>query len=202
MKNNMPIKPKYIYIAVVVYLITAFFSLGHLHPDEYYQILEFAAYKLNLNSPHGLTWEFYDQIRPAFQAWIVVYLYKLIALISEPNPFFVTFLTRAFSGALSLIAIILFINTFKVELKSSSKQQWFMLLSIFSWLAVFNGIRYSSENISAKLFLIGFCLLFQTESRKSLLNLLAIGFFDWNVFRCQIPDRFYDSWANGLANFH
>ncbi len=176
MKNNMPIKPKYLYIAVIVYLITAFFSLGHLHPDEYYQILEFAAYKLNLNSPHGLTWEFYDQIRPAFQSWVVVYLYKLIALISEPNPFFVTFLTRAFSGALSLVAIILFINTFKAELKSPTKQQWFILISIFSWLAVFNAIRYSSENISAKLFLIGFCLLFQAESRQNLFRFIAIGF--------------------------
>lgn len=175
MKDNMNIKPKYIYAAVVIYLITAFFSLGHLHPDEYYQILEFAAYKLQLNSPHGLTWEFYDQIRPAFQAWIVVYLYKLIALVNQPNPFFVAFLTRALSGALSLVAIILFIDTFKHELKTPTKQKWFILLSIFSWIAIFNGIRYSSENVSAKLFLIGMCLLFWPKFRRNMLGYLLIG---------------------------
>ncbi len=172
----MKITTKLLSIAVIIYLITAYFSLGHLHPDEYYQILEFAAYKLQLNSPHGLTWEFYDQIRPAFQAWIVVGLYKLIALINTPNPFFVTFLTRAFSGALSLVAVLLFIDTFKCELKTLNKQRWFILLSLFTWLAVFNGIRYSSENISAKLFVIGLCLLFWPKFRRNALGYLVIGF--------------------------
>ncbi len=172
----MEIKPKYLYFAVVIYLITAFFSLGHLHPDEYYQILEFAAYKLDLNSPHGLTWEFYDQIRPAFQAWLVVYLYKLIAIMAKPNPFFVAFLTRAIAGGLSLVAALLFISTFKEELQSKAKQRWFILLSLFSWLAIFNGVRYSSENISAKLFVIALCLLLSSRFRKNLWSLLIIGF--------------------------
>ena len=171
----MKITAKYISIAAIISLITAFFSLGHLHPDEYYQILEFAAYKLKLNSEHGLTWEFYEQIRPAIQAWLVVYLYKLIALISLPNPFWVTFLTRVFAGLLSLTAITLFITTFKSELKTPARQRWFILLSLFSWLAVFNSIRYSSENISAKLFLIGFCLLFWPALRRNAVSYLLLG---------------------------
>lgn len=173
----MQIKSKYLYFAGVIYVTAAFFSLGHLHPDEYYQILEFAAYKLGLSSPHGLTWEFYAQIRPAFQAWLVVYLYKFIALINKPNPFCVAFLTRVFAGILSLIAIILFINTFKDELKTANKKKWLILLSIFSWLAVFNGIRYSSENISAKLFLIGLCLLLGPRLKKSISLYLIVGLF-------------------------
>lgn len=171
----MNIKTKYILIAAVVYMITAYFSLGHLHPDEYYQILEFAAYKLNLNSPHGLTWEFYEQIRPSIQAWLVVYLYKFIEIITKPNPFIVTFLTRAISGILSLTAVIMFINTFKDELKSKIKQQWFILISLFSWLAVFNSIRYSSENISGKLFLIGLCLIISSKFRKDIIGYAIVG---------------------------
>lgn len=172
----MLIKSKYLYLALVIYGITAYFSLGHLHPDEYYQILEFAAYKLSLNSPHGLTWEFYTQIRPAMQAWVVVYLYKFIAFITRPNPFFVAFLTRAIAGILSLIAVTLFIKAFINELKSTNKQIWFILLSLFSWLAVFNAIRYSSENISAKLFIIGLSLLFLPNFRRTLSVYLFIGF--------------------------
>ena len=32
--------------AFLIYLVAAWFSVGHYHDDEYYQILDFAAYKL------------------------------------------------------------------------------------------------------------------------------------------------------------
>lgn len=171
----MNTESKYLYLAIGIFFVTAYFSVGHLHPDEYYQILEFAAYKLHLNSPHGLTWEFYAQIRPTIQAWMVVYLYKLTVLFGTANPFFVAFLTRLFAGLLSIISILLFIDTFKSELNTPYKQKWFILLSLFTWLIVYNGIRYSSENISAKLFLIGFCLLFWPKLRRNYLSYLLIG---------------------------
>lgn len=171
----MNFKLRYFAYAVVVYLITAYFSLGHLHPDEYYQILEFAAYKLHINSPYGLTWEFYDQIRPTLQVWLVVYLYELVAYFTLPNPFFITFLTRIMSGGLSLVAIYFFIQTFINELDTPRKQQWFVLLSLFSWLAVFNSIRYSSENISAKIFIIALCMIISPQWRKSFLHYLFYG---------------------------
>ncbi|MEN9947062.1 MAG: hypothetical protein RLZZ293_1448 [Pseudomonadota bacterium] len=171
----MSIPRKYLYYAVIIYLITAFFSLGHLHPDEYYQILEFAAFKLHLNSPHGLTWEFYDQIRSAFQAWIIVYLYKLIALVNQPNPFFVAFLSRVLAGILSLFSVVLFIDCFKHELKQENYQRWFILLSLFSWIAIFNGIRFSSENVSAKLFIIGLCWLINPCYNKKVFSYFLIG---------------------------
>lgn len=169
------LKSKLLYIAIAIYLTTAYFSLGHLHPDEYYQILEFAAFKLGLNSTHGLTWEFYSQIRPTLQPFFVIYLYKMVALFAKPNPFFVAFLTRCLSGILSLIAVFMFINTFSAELKSANKQKWFILLSVFSWLAVFNGIRYSAENVSAKLFIIAICLLFSSKIEKKTLVFFSIG---------------------------
>lgn len=213
----MKIQAKYFIYATIIYLITAYFSLGHLHPDEYYQILEFAAYKLHLNSPNGLTWEFYEQIRPTIQVWPVVYLYQLIANFTLPNPFFVAFLTRAFSGVLSLLAIYLFIKTFINQLDSTRKQHWFILLSIFSWLAVFNSIRYSSENISGKLFLIALCLILSAHGRKSFLHYLfygiilglsfivryqtgfmIIGFFMWLVIINRTPMKYCVALALGV----
>lgn len=171
----MQIKTKYLIYAVIVYTITAYFSLGHLHPDEYYQILEFAAYKLNLSSTPNLTWEFYQQIRPTIQSWIVIYLYKIFTFIHYDNPFILTFITRLASGILSIYAVYLFINTFKPQLKTTNKQLWFILLSLFSWLAVFNSIRFSSENISGKIFLIAFCLMLNPEYRKTVFMNLIIG---------------------------
>ncbi|MDD3267245.1 MAG: hypothetical protein PHC75_08735 [Burkholderiales bacterium] len=171
----MQIKINYIIYAVIISTITAYFSLGHLHPDEYYQILEFAAYKLQLRSTNNLTWEFYEQIRPSIQAWFVVYLYKALAFIKCTNPFTITFITRLLSGLLSLYAICLFINTFKSYLHTENKQKWFILLSLFSWLAIFNGIRFSSENISGKIFLIAFCLAINPNFRKNMFSYLLIG---------------------------
>lgn len=169
------LKSKLFYIAIAIYLITAYFSLGHLHPDEYYQILEFAAFKLGLTSAHGLTWEFYSQIRPTLQPVLVIYLYKIVAMFGKTNPFLVAILTRVFAGILSLIAVFMFIDTFKDELKSANKQKWFILLSIFSWLAVFNGIRYSAENVSGKIFIIAICLLFNSKIDKRNFIYFSVG---------------------------
>lgn len=184
MNFKMSLLGKYAAIAAGVYLITAYFSVGHLHPDEYYQILEFAAYKLQLNSAHGLTWEFYQQIRSAGQAWLVVYLYKLVALINAPNPFFVAFLTRVVAGSLSLLAVVMFISAFKHELTTVNRQRWCILLGFFSYLMAFNAIRYSSENIAAKLFIISLGWLFWPQLQQQLrqqswqrwLRYLSIGF--------------------------
>lgn len=170
----MKINRRYILLAVMIYLITAYFSLGHLHPDEYYQILQFAYYKI-FNSRHGLTWEFDDQIRSSIQAWGVVCIYRLYALFVTPDPFMVAFITRTISAILSLTAALLFIKTFIHQLTSVNKQKWFILLSLFSWLAIFNSVRYSSENFAGKIFVIAFCLAISPDFRKSILNYFVIG---------------------------
>ncbi len=175
MNSRHLIKPYYLCLAVIIYLVTAFFSLGHLHPDEYYQILEFAAFKLQLNSAHGLTWEFHQQIRPTFMAWVIVGIYKAYAYICAPNPFMVSLISRILAAALSLGSITLFILTFKQELTSPTKQRWFILLSLFSWLAVFNGVRFSSENIGAKLFICGLCLILLPQLKKTCSAYLGYG---------------------------
>ena len=130
------IKLKYVYAIFLVYLCAAIFSTGHMHPDEYYQILEFAAYKLHLSSPSGLTWEFYAQIRSTIQACGVIYLYKMMQLFTYPynsgvlvNPFIVTCITRIFAAGLSVYAAYLFIVRFGCELNNAKLKKWLVLLS-------------------------------------------------------------------------
>lgn len=189
-QSTMKIPNSYLYPAIFVYFITAIFSAGHLHPDEYYQILGFAGYKLGLVPLDKLTWEFVNQIRPTIQVWPVVYLYKLLDLFGLHDPFLVAFLTRLFAATLSLIAAILFIRTFIGELNSKRKQQWFILLSLFSYLIVFNSVRYSSENISEKLFIIAICLLLLTKQSRNWLNLLIVGLLLGISFMCRFQVGF------------
>jgi GPI mannosyltransferase 3 len=56
--------------AVVVRILTAWFNGGYFHPDEHWQILEFAWYKLGHEPASILPWEFPAQIRPGLQPWI------------------------------------------------------------------------------------------------------------------------------------
>lgn len=168
-------KLKYIYTAFALYVITAYFSVGHNSPDEYYQILEFAAYKLGLGDPRFLMWEYHSQIRGSLQPWIVVIIYKALTRVAITNPFVIAFVIRLLSGMLSLVAVIIFIKAFISSIKTEEYKRWFVLLSLFTWLIVYNSIRFSSENFSAKLFLLGFSLLFLPNLRRSFFTYLGIG---------------------------
>lgn len=175
MLDSKLIKPKYIYIALLLYIITAYFSAGHNAPDEYYQILEFAAYKLGFGNPQFLMWEYHAQMRPALQTLIVCGVYKSLASLSIINPFITAFVTRLLSGLLSLLAMYVFIQAFISSIKIESLKKWFILLSFFTWLIVYNGIRFSSENFSSKLFLLGFSLIFLPNIRQSIIIYIGIG---------------------------
>ncbi|MEO6759288.1 MAG: hypothetical protein ABIO24_07520, partial [Saprospiraceae bacterium] len=54
----------------LVYGVTAWFSAGYHHPDEHFQLLELANYKLGGTTAAELSWEFRDRIRPGLQPWI------------------------------------------------------------------------------------------------------------------------------------
>ena len=146
------ISTNWFFVIFILHLVLAYFYQDYFHPDEHYQILEFADYKFQY------PWELYEKIRPTIQVWGVI---GLKYLLPNTSPFVIAFLTRAFAGTLSAYACYLFIHTFQKELKSTLLQSWFLLLSIFSYIIVYQSVRYSSENISAQLFLIGFCFLYR-----------------------------------------
>lgn len=53
--------------AFITFMITAFFSVGHLQSDEHFQVLKFAQYKLGKISANDLPWEFGEKMRPSIQ---------------------------------------------------------------------------------------------------------------------------------------
>ncbi|RYD74895.1 MAG: hypothetical protein EOP53_17445 [Sphingobacteriales bacterium] len=156
-----------IFLAVLVYAIAAYFSVGYFHPDEHFQVLEFAGLKWGVNQKHDLAWEYREQMRPAFQPAIVVALYRFYGWFSEPNPFIIITFLRYVSAALSLGGILLFINTFKEKIGTEKLQRWFVLLSFFLWFTVFNNVRYSSESWSGSFFLLSLTLVARQDKRSS-----------------------------------
>lgn len=149
----------YIYIASIIYFIASYFHEGYMHADEYYQVFQFAAYKVGLTVLRT-PWEFSAQMRSAFQPAIIVLVYKIYAVFSTPNPFIMGFIMRLFSSALSIISTLVFLKAFLPTIVHEKYKNWFILLALFTWACVTYNIHYCSENISGKLFLLGFSILF------------------------------------------
>ena len=169
-------KRNYIYLAIVLYMIAAYCSMGQNSPDEYYQILQFAAYKLGKAPSSSLSWEFTQHARPALQVWLAVMVYNFCAMLASANPFVVAMILRLFSAIISLLSALLFIHAFLPSIKHSRARHWFILLSLFSWLILYNSVRFSAENLSAKFFLLAFAMLFLPKLNRRIIFQLLIGF--------------------------
>jgi len=67
---NYIVNKKLIYFILfitIIYCFTAYNSSGFHQPDEHFQIIEFANYKLGNTKPQDLSWEFKAEIRPTIQ---------------------------------------------------------------------------------------------------------------------------------------
>lgn len=162
------------YTALVVFIITAFFSVGHLQSDEYFQIIEFAQYKLGLIDATDLPWEFNERMRPSFQPWLVYFFIKFFHFIGLENPFYITTIFRLLS-AVFMWSIFTRFNDFIIQkyFKETKWQNIYYACTLLLWFVPFISVRFSSENYAA-LFLL-FSLLNLTKP-KSYLNLVFVGF--------------------------
>ncbi len=161
-------------IAVVVYAITAWFSVGYHHPDEHHQLLEFAATQLDLRDAQTLPWEFEQQMRPTFQVYVAVGAYQVMEFVGLGNPFWVATFLRFISAALSLLALWLFAENYKTKWSWRGAYPLFLVLTLLLWFNVFNHVRFSSENWSGTFFMIGFAWLIR-DGQKRFYQWLSIG---------------------------
>jgi phosphatidylinositol glycan class B len=156
-----PYRPWLVYLlSTTALLILVYFSVGYYHPDEHFQILEFARWKLDPSRPEPLPWEFYAQIRPAIQPAMVVVIHKFLAPFGCSDPFLITFVLRLFSASLSFLAMWMIYQRYKKEISNEMLRKWFLCLSFLLWFALYNAVRFTSETWSGAVFLIGFSYLF------------------------------------------
>ena len=148
-------KEKVIFLwSAVALCLTAFFSLGYYHPDEHYQLLEFARTKLYPSNKVDLPWEYAARMRPAFQPFIAFVVAKMLELMHVTNPFAIARCLRMLSALLAFCAMYSIYTSFKTQFESALVRKWFLLLSFFYWFLLFDGVRFSSENWSGSLFML------------------------------------------------
>ena len=172
-------------IAIIVYSLTAFFSVGYFHEDENYQIIEFAGILDGTNEPKDLAWEYKEQIRSAIQPVIVYFIFQVCDFLSISNPYSKTFILRLITALLSLCIIFYFSESCKKTVPPEYRKL-FLILTYFLWFLPFLNVRCSSETWSGIFLLLSTTLIIRNYNNYSsytiLGGLLGLSF----LFRYQI----------------
>ncbi len=174
--ERIQIEDKIKYAALLVFLITAYFSVGFYHPDEHFQILEFAQYKLGNIDASILPWEFHEKMRSSLQPWIAYSIIKTVRFFHIINPFVITGILRSLS-ALFLWFVISKLDSLIIK-NYFPHHKWsnlFYLSSFFIWFVPYLSVRFSSENYAQGVLLLA--LIFFMKNKNGLRNLLGMGIF-------------------------
>lgn len=163
-------------IGLGLLLLTGYFSVGFNQSDEHFQILEFAHMKLGLSSPDQLAWEYHNEMRPALQPALAYGLYRTLELFGGDDPFLTVLILRWLSALLSFTAMLAIYRLYRDRITDPRLRYGYLLLCFLLWFHVYNGVRFSSENWSGRLFVLGFVayLLPQWKSRNWIQ--LGVGF--------------------------
>jgi phosphatidylinositol glycan class B len=136
-------------ISLIAHLICVWFSIGFHHPDEHFQLIEFANFKCGYTPLEKLPWEYTEQMRPGLQPLMVYLLLKPYYAIGLSNPYHFTTLLRFLSALMALITAWHFHKAIVGQIKSLFLQKVHLILSVLGWGLVYLHVRFSSENWSA-----------------------------------------------------
>jgi phosphatidylinositol glycan class B len=170
--NSIP--KNWLWAAIILHLLAAWFSVGHYHDDEYAQILNFATSKTGLDMQSQLMWEFEAGVRSGFQPFIAFVLSKATSFIGVNSPFILAFIYRLISAAISLLAIVIFIRSIASEFISKTAFKWTVFFLLFSWLLIFTNVRFSSEGWACSFFILALGL-YRYPSPATKIRFLLVG---------------------------
>jgi phosphatidylinositol glycan class B len=142
-------------------VIAAWCTIGYHHPDEHFQIWEFANHKLGHIPATELPWEFPERMRPGLQPFMAFSLVKAARFAGIENPFVHVFLMRLLCGIAALLLYWNWCKWLEKDLNNPAVMRWMRLGILFFWLMPYLNVRFSSENTSAISFFGGLLLLLQ-----------------------------------------
>ena len=152
------------YAALVVHVITAWFSSGYYAADEHYQVIAFAQAKLGELNSADLPWEFEARMRSAFLPGIAYAVIGTCRKLITADPFIITFLLRLMTALFALVVVRTFVRSALAQV-SDQLQRPFVLLSYFLWFLPYQHVRFSSETCAGLLLLLGLAQLLRSTER-------------------------------------
>ncbi len=150
-------------VAVVVHVVVLLLAVNPLHPDEHYQILEFAWARAGLAPLDSLAWEYSARIRPALQPSLAMALLEATRAFGATSPYPWMLLLRIGTLAVSLCVTLWVFAAISPELKKRGKQVLW-LAGPFLWFAPLLMFRFTAENLSG-LALVAALPLVETNTR-------------------------------------
>ncbi|MES2732808.1 MAG: hypothetical protein V4714_13725 [Bacteroidota bacterium] len=150
---------KITYLGLTIQLLAAVFSIGYNHPDEHWQVLEFANYKLGFSSAADLPWEYKDQIRQAWQPFLAFLLGKGLLSVHLYNPFILALLLRLLTAIASYFTALQVVAFFLQKTTQQSLHKSALWLVNFLWFLPYVRAHFHSETLSGVLFFLGLVLL-------------------------------------------
>ena len=161
-----------VFIAILWYSFTAFYSVGYFHADEHYQIIEFSSYKQGLVSTSDLPWEFNAKIRSTIQPTLCVSIFKLCSFLNIEDAYSKSFILRLLTAFLSVFSIYYFARSCKQYILKEN-WKWFLIISYFTWFLPFINVRFSSETWSGMFLLLAIATVL--KDKKTWKHFLVIG---------------------------
>ncbi len=185
--------------ALVVYLTASYFSSGYHHPDEHYQIIQFANFKRGLLPRSELPWEFAAKIRSGFQPLICYIIFSTLGAAGINNPFVMAFSLRLLTALLSIIAIRELLKSADLLLAKNHKYALYIFCHL-CWFLPYINVRFSSESWAGIFFIFAYALATRRTVTDNALSFrigiflgisvlcryqcgfLALGLFSWMYF--------------------
>ncbi len=157
---------EFVYIQVFFILLACFFSQGHFHFDEHFQILEFLNFKLGHISSSELPWEFSAQVRPWAQVFIYFVISKFLSFFGMIDPFTLPIFFRFITAILAITALFLTVTIVQRNANARDTKGLLFASVLTLWFWPFLSARISAECFNGLLFYNG-VLLFLLKKNSS-----------------------------------
>lgn len=151
-------------VSAALYLLYALFCEELLHPDEYFQVVEFASFKLGRTAVSDMPWEFADRMRSWLQPAICFELIRVGQLFGVERPLAFLTLFRLVFGFLSWASLWTFVAAGRRWLSSESDRVIAYAIAALLWYIPTIGVRASGESASTALLCLSIASL---EYRRS-----------------------------------
>jgi len=145
-------------LGLALILVAAVQSDGFHQPDEHFQVLELAAYKLGRAPLADLPWEFRARIRSWLQPGLYVVLLRAAGALGLADPFRQALLLRLVSGLLSWTALVALNRVSPLLVPSPDTRQWAVRLSWLAFVTPYLAVRTSSECLATACAMLGLAL--------------------------------------------
>ena len=156
-----------IFLSAFAFLLSAYLNFSYLHPDEYFQIVEFASFKLGITHSDMLSWEYADKIRPGLQPFLSFEIFRFLDLIHIRDHYAHLFVLRLLSMLFTLFSISVFCIV-NLRIILPKYHRLYILTTFLFWAPYMFGVRFSSEAWSGDIILLATSLLLYLDSDDKL----------------------------------